>query len=475
MLIVWNDQYRVRTSDSWAYLDLAGSLTNLHFGTDDYPETFRTPGYPLFLAPFGALEKVGFKDTWHWILAVQVALDVLLVYLVFLLGKMLIGPRTGLLAAFIQAITPGTIASSCRILSDGLFSLLLTAGLLCAIVFLRRRRSSRCHAYAIGKHSRLDSDAESMAANSAAMAPNTVAPPRWRWLIAASLLLAAACYVRPVGLAMSAAFVLAIAVSRAGGIKSAVVMAAILIACLGPWVVRNSIVADYRGFSTFATDSMFYFSLPPTLAASQGITEEQAHEQLIDEYWRRVEAVEPSPPEPNIFTTGMRLPTKNQVFVGRRISADMVREVLLAHPGTYAKIHLRGDVNVLMPDVTDPLEILGVAKGERGTLAVLREKGLWAAAENYFGGQMWALAIAIPLALIWAFKIFSAVGFAIRRFTLRLPAEVWLMIGLVLLAVLLPGPAGHPRFRLPVEPILSVAAAGLWMYRKDKKVEVRRS
>jgi hypothetical protein len=41
-------------------------------------------------------------------------------------------------------------------------------------------------------------------------------------------------------------------------------------------------------------------------------------------------------------------------------------------------------------------------------------------------------------------------------------AEVWLCLLLVLLAFLLPGPAAHPRFRVPVEPILSVAAAAGW-------------
>jgi len=41
----------------------------------------------------------------------------------------------------------------------------------------------------------------------------------------------------------------------------------------------------------------------------------------------------------------------------------------------------------------------------------------------------------------------------------RMTVAGWLCVLLVLAAFLLPGPANHPRFRVPVEPILSAAAA----------------
>ncbi len=52
-------------------------------------------------------------------------------------------------------------------------------------------------------------------------------------------------------------------------------------------------------------------------------------------------------------------------------------------------------------------------------------------------------------------------------------AAFWLCLLLVLTAWLLPGPANHPRFRVPVEPILSAAAAigyiGLIQWRRRRE------
>jgi hypothetical protein len=171
------------------------------------------------------------------------------------------------------------------------------------------------------------------------------------------------------------------------------------------------------------------------------------------------------------------------------------------------------------------LEVAGLTTGGKGTLDVLHRQGLWAAVRHYFGDNTKAMWLAgamllVPLVryagvlmlvlgklpLPWrrggqastpgrrgdaetrglpaeaSAKVGHGEGMGngdwLRNGTLsavsvpvpvshagRRPAmgaEVWLCLLLVLVAFLLPGPAGHPRFRVPVEPILSVAAAAGW-------------
>ena len=75
-------------------------------------------------------------------------------------------------------------------------------------------------------------------------------------------------------------------------------------------------------------------------------------------------------------------------------------EIVLAHPGGYAMVHLKGCAGFFLPGATAVLEVAGVTRGQLGTLAVLQEQGLPAAARNYFGDDAAAWTIGILLALI---------------------------------------------------------------------------
>ena len=161
---LWRDgQERIYAPDSQAYIQLSHSLVEQGtFERDGQVEIFRTPGYPLLLA-----FSVPWKDSW-WraVLVGQVILDVMLVYLTFLLGWMMLGGRAGLIAAGLLAFEPLAAAACLRILSDSAYAFLLT---LAALLLVHHLRSGRMWALAAG-----------------------------------ALGLAAACYVRPAGLVMAA-------------------------------------------------------------------------------------------------------------------------------------------------------------------------------------------------------------------------------------------------------------------------------
>ena len=90
--------------------------------------------------------------------------------------------------------------------------------------------------------------------------------------------------------------------------------------------------------------------------------------------------------------------------------------------------------------------------------------------QHYFGRQMEAVAPVIPMLLIFLLKgvgVLASLGglFQWKRSgqaRLRLSAVGWWLGLIVMVSALLGGPASTPRFRVPVEPLLSIgAAAGL--------------
>jgi hypothetical protein len=384
------------------------------------PEIFRTPGYPLFLraaarvAPSKAaappprpstVAKLTAFPQWRAALTVQVALDVLLVLMTYLLGRELAGGTVGLVAAALQAISPLAVAASCRLLSDSVFAFLLTASL-----------------WAMARHLRTGG---------------------WLTLLLSAALLAAGCYVRPVGLVVAGIFALVLLV-RPKRFRRLGVFAVVLLASIVPWVVRNARVADYVGFSSFATDSLYHYSAAGLVARNEGITLEQARRKLRAEMSRHDVGRTPTP--------GDRA----------RYRCRRAGTLVAADPRGALVLHLRGCPAFWLPGATDVLELAGRTRGQRGTLEVLHRQGPAAAARHYFGGDTVAMALAGAMAAVLAVRYLGVLICLLRKFRPRMPAAAWLGGILVVVCFLLPGPAAHPRFRVPVAPLLSVAAAAGW-------------
>jgi len=395
----WNRPDGLFKPDSNDYIELSDSLAETgNFQRDSRPEVFRTPGYPAFLllgVPFGT-------HWWRVTVLVQIALDVLVVYLTYLLGWMLLGRAGGLWAALLQAICVVAIVSAVRLLSDGLFAVLLT---LAVLLFVHHLRTSA-----------------------------------WWSLTAAAAVLGAGCYVRPVGLAF-AAVLLAVLIVRARRLRQAGAFAALVAACVCPWVVRNGLRTGYWGFSSFATDTLYAYAAPQVLARVEGISAAQAR--------RRIELFHPPRPGETI----------GQAVARRRRAA---LEVIMQHPVAYATTHLNGVVGFFLPAATDVLEVAGLTSGGKGTLAVLRAEGLVAAVRHYFDGNRLAMLLAAPMVLVPAAVYLGAAACFVVRFGRRSSAVAWTLLLMVAVAAVLAGPANVPRFRVPVAPLLNVCAVAGW-------------
>ena len=499
------DIERAKTPDSQEYENLAAGWLQTGEYEDPLPikriyfsgclprvyraEIFRTPGYPALLA--GAVRATPknqsaqspllllwfsarpSQTTYQIILSFQVLVDLHLVMLTFFLGRSLAGHGAGLLAALFQAVSPLAAAASCRILTDGIFAFMLTAAVL---LLLRHFRTGG-----------------------------------WWLLLSAGLVMGAACYVRPVGLAFSAVMALVILFSRrstgilpvssmavpalpgkdktTGGTpveltaETAVLLmgepegpgtpmlrrsarprrlirtaafACIVIACIAPWVFRNATVADYWGFSSFATESMYWYSAAEIEARQKHKPVEEIRQQF-----RKAERWPDGTEEGLVaFAKGPCGSTPGHLA---RYRWDKARGIILAHPWEFLDIHLCGDLAFWLPDATEALEVLGYTSGGKGTLDVLHRQGLVAAAKHYFGDNRTAMALAGVMVVLLLVRYAGVVLCGLWRLRRRMTAAGWLCLLLVLTAWLLPGPANHPRFRVPVEPILSAAAAIGWL------------
>jgi hypothetical protein len=387
------------TPDSTSYVELAENLKNHGVFTRDLLIPAGPQGQAEIFRTPGYPVFLMNGGWWY-----QPVIDVLLVMLTMLLAlRLLRDERLAILAGGWQAITPVAAAASVRVLSDSLYAFLLTASVLCIVVCLQNRR--------------------------------------WWAAVGGAIIMTLACYVRPVGLFAGAAMAGVLILARGTWLRG-VVFVLILGAGIAPWIVRNHIRADYTGFSSVAGETLHRFTAAEVYAAQTGLDIEDVRFNFD---W-------------NIGAQD--LPTPGAVARYRRQEA---MAIINANRGLALRVHLLGCGAFWLPGATDVLEELNLTTGQRGTLAVFHREGLLAAVAHYFGGNHLAFGVALMLGLIYAAKLVGV-------FRVIIPgpggwpkdAEVWLLVALVSMAALMGGPASTPRFRVPVSPILSIAAAAGW-------------
>ncbi len=106
------------TPDSYEYLALADSLQEGRFYYEGKPESFRTPGYPFFLA----IILAAFPDSFRMVAAFQALLSALEAVLVFSLVHRFWNNQAGFYAYFILLLNPGGWHCVTSILTEPLFS-----------------------------------------------------------------------------------------------------------------------------------------------------------------------------------------------------------------------------------------------------------------------------------------------------------------------------------------------------------------
>ncbi len=408
LIAVWGNNTAALGPDSWSYMEPARNLLNTGAFwrgglATGQPELLRTPGYPLFLLLCGLGQNYSYGVTQF----AQVGLGVATVFLTYLLGARLVNRAVGLWAAGLQSISIGSILASVWVMSDCLFSFLLALALLLLV-----------------RHFQEGS---------------------WWPVPLAAVLTAGATYVRPIAIFL-VPLVLAVLLYRPRAWARAVAFALIFGALVTPWYLRNH-AAGYDGFCSVGDQNLLSYEAPGVQAAIEKIPIERAKRELEDFHARRIGELKFRP------DSGPAMNLAGQI--GKR--------VIFAHPLVWLRVHLVTSLNSMLPATPGILQSLGITRGYKGTLAVLQRRGLTAAAKTYFGDNLKALLLVTPELILLTIEYGLGALFAfamIRRHKLHWGRAGWLMALTVLAFIFVSGTTGMPRFRVPVEPLLNIAAAG---------------
>ena len=215
---------------------------------------------------------------------------------------------------------------------------------------------------------------------------------------------------------------------------------------LFPVMLRN-----YRCGAEFDMDSnrgeMYYHSGSAILGAATGENTGIIRDRLAREteaYLAEHRAEYPTVRAQNAYRTGRYL--------------ALIRQ----YPGAFLRTHLPQPA-MLLPDLPTYLENRGLTRTGRGTLDVLRQKGVFAALDHYLDGRFRLVLEPLPFLVATALLYLGAV--MLLLIWLRRWKNHWRMLivfglfGFFFLFV--GGPVVMPRYQIPALPMLC-AMAGVW-------------
>lgn len=376
------------------------------------PDNYRTPLYPAYIALH------------YWLLGHQpvsvlisqaLILEVTSCLVLFLIGKRLFGYSVGVAAAILFALSPISIDYAGLLWSDTLFTVCLILGVWRVVAYF-----DTC---------------------------------RRREIFAAAVLLGVATLVHPRSILLPLAllpFVLVRLRGWYGGIRprvgtrmaDAAILIAVFAMVLTPWVVRNYITFGVVNIASVADLNL--------LAYNAGAMEaERTGTQLVD-------VVAELNHEAAATSTASIENEAQQAAASRQVAFGKI----LAHPFDYLVTHLKGVIPVLTPGARLSLTLYGVQPtSAREVWAIIdsdapdRISRLAPLMNAQFVQEAWPeFADAVFLVLVYSFGIWGA-------FTLRRGPWGWLILIVALYLVLLPGPAGAPRYRVPAVPYMVLLAA----------------
>ncbi len=400
-------------SDGPSYAQLAENLLNHHvFSSADTapftPNTFRVPGYPLFVAGI-----IGIAHNYAMVSVVQIVLTALTTMLIFLIAQRLMSVPLAYTAALLYGFGLNTVTLSVNLMSEVLFIFL--------IIFAT-------HLFLL---------------------PNAVC--RGARLLGIGALLGGAILVRPVGLFIPVFFVLFLLTTKLAlpwrrlllNIVLFVVGTAIILA---PWVVRN---VKITGQWSLTSAGMYNVLLDVTqfLADTTRVPVETIQQQLVREagapgYDQLLDLAYANKTSMVVISHLTRYPlqyTKYHLMKFALVFAQSSLSYFLNEAPRVKQLFIStGLIEVPAPNINQLF-----IRGEYGNMA-LAFAHQWPLLVN----RLWWIAISMLMVV----PVFSRWHSAHR----------WLVLFCLVLILYLPfigAPIGEVRYRVPAEPFMLLLAA----------------
>jgi hypothetical protein len=390
----------VLSKDSAEYGALAESLR--HHGTfsliQGIPETFRTPGYPLFVMIFGLLDG----GTFFAATFVQIILMLVGALLVQDIGRRFFSPHIGAVAATAFLLNPTTLAVSLFIFSDSLFAFLYILFFWLTITRLRTQLVQT--------------------------------------IILMSIITTAALYVRPMGVLAFPIFLAPLLLSSISWKKMIIVaisLAGMTALLVTPWMERNRQHTGVFLFSTLAPYNISVYNIPMYYAHKNGTSPQIETARLAEEIglshslWK----------EPQ---SAPILKKSISHFVREHVFGYAVYHSITSLPfffGSDIEWSLRvyfGSLHI--PFTSGGGAIFDLAKGDIGTFF------------SKITSQWWKFTERLWICFLGLSCLYSLV-------IMRKKPAVWVWAGIILYLAFLAGPVSDARYRFPTDAFIYLLAS----------------
>jgi len=395
---------RLCRPDTPTYLEPAAAMVR-----GEFCGTGRAPGF-IVLA---ALLQYCFDDAFYILLPLVLTLiSCLTLILIYCAGKTLGGKRTGIAAALLAAFNPTAIANAPMLLSDTFFAFFAALAFLGFCRFYKTRDA--------------------------------------RWFAGSVFAAALGALIRPINLPwIFPALVWLWLVPQIAWKQKAVLSlagTAIFFAVLLPWMARNAAAGAGWCIDT-NTGAMLHQNGAMILAESNHTSYEEEKQKIREQLEKT-------------FQDKERFPDEKSREAWRMAE---LRKIVAAHPFIALRHHINFH-HILLPDAPTFFELLGLTRSDRGTMNVLKKRGLFAAADHYFEGKWYLIHLLVPLLAAHGIVIAGCVFLLLwTLFDLRKRWNIWIWWGLfVEFYLFLPGAICAPRYQLPALPCAAVMAA-LWI------------
>ncbi len=396
--------------DSGEYASLSTSiLSGQGFKIDGAEQTFRTPGYPSFIALTRFLSGGSYFTT--------TLLQILLVFtsgfLIWQMGGILFSPRTGMVASLLYIANSLVFASSLIIMSETLFVFLLVLGV---YLSLKLKIESSWHM------------------------------PVWIGLI-----FAFATYVRPIGILALPLFLAPLLVLKIPAKRVflyALIVSVVSIGATIPWMIRNKEVSGVFSFSSLPASNLAFYNISDFMASKEG-TSVDYQRQVIEK------------------ATGITFPTQAKDLSYSPILMAYEYTILKQNFFSYVRYHITASWPFLFSSyfaATNDIYHRAVGKPVvfQSTWRSL-ESGDWRAVANSFINPPWKFTDRF-------FRLGLYIFFLIGLWLYRKSKAMWVCLFSILYLMFLVGPLAQARFAVPAIPFIALlAAAGLDIIPQWKK------
>ncbi|MBN2144780.1 MAG: glycosyltransferase family 39 protein [Candidatus Aureabacteria bacterium] len=409
--------------DSQSYLTASLSLEKNHsFYASSSPEIFRTPGYPLFLY---LIKQIHHSS--HTIILIQILISLLSLYLLFCIVSKFISEKAAFISSVLYCLDPLSNLYTLKIMPETLFTFFI-------LFFLQTILLA-------GKTN------------------------QYRHYLLAGILAAMASYIRPLAqfLILIPCFQSIFLIMKKHPVRprlwiNYLIMIGSFYVCIFPWQWRNYKKADYFGMSTVTAVNLYFYRAAAVLAEVKG----------IDYYSMRKEmgAYDSS----IVIEKNPELKNASSGKIASFIEKEG-KNIIFGHLKTYLKIHWQGIIRILLdPGSAEFLKYFGLYKEGSGLLGQCISHGVLTALTDLFKTN--------PI-LFWLTLFSSPWNFFLAAFTIwflikkEFPFEIRVMVLLFILyfLILSGGPEATGRFRIPILPVMTMAAGAFLDIMGAKKIK----